>query len=406
MVFYKFKPKPSSRMAVLNTVATIRESILLELGSIEDLIYSSIFVGKASIDNKLKFDFRYDEECNLMFGGVYESLKKLELIISKNKPKVIFIMNTSDNLKILGYIDEIVLALGRYKDIQIVSLGDCFAQDSFNKTMENTLLKLVASLAREDVKKDELSFNILGSCMDMFKFKSDIEEIVRILDNVLGLRANCILTSDTSIENIEDIGRASINLVIREEALKTAEFLENKYKTPFLYDRPYGIKGSIRWIEKIGQVLNLDINRDYIDWEMDIISKELDLEINKEGEIVGRIGRKKKISVGGHRDIVLGVSSFAIDEFGLEKGVIWRNNDSNIEDELDYIMEEEFFKKNLDMDKHILMASGELIEAEYLAKEFQISNPDTNILIDKDEKTLVGFKGAINLMKIWSDNIE
>ncbi|WP_141398590.1 nitrogenase component 1 [Anaerocolumna aminovalerica] len=50
----------------------------------------------------------------------------------------------------------------------------------------------------------------------------------------------CILPSHGSVNKIEEMGSAHINLVLREEGKKAAEELKERFGTPYLFGRPYG----------------------------------------------------------------------------------------------------------------------------------------------------------------------
>lgn len=52
-----------------------------------------------------------------------------------------------------------------------------------------------------------------------------------------------------------------MNIVINEElGLETAKYLKERYGTPYVVAGiPYGLKGTLRWLEKIAEVLPSDL---------------------------------------------------------------------------------------------------------------------------------------------------
>ena len=67
-----------------------------------------------------------------------------------------------------------------------------------------------------------MTYNIIGSCPDLSKFQSDICEIERILKGAFDMKPVCILHSHGSVNKIEEMGSAHINLVLREEGKKSS----------------------------------------------------------------------------------------------------------------------------------------------------------------------------------------
>lgn len=75
------------------------------------------------------------------------------------------------------------------------------------------------------------------------------------------------MTSNTSITELRNLSKAHINIVIRQEGLETAKYLEKKYGTPYIYKRPYGFDKTLSWLEEIKNVLNIEMNSKFIEDE-------------------------------------------------------------------------------------------------------------------------------------------
>lgn len=73
------------------------------------------------------------------------------------------------------------------------------------------------------------TFNIIGSCADMFRFHADAGEIARITKGAFGMQTLSIMTSDTSVETMEQMGREHVNLVIRREGEPAAKSLKEHF---------------------------------------------------------------------------------------------------------------------------------------------------------------------------------
>ena len=60
----------------------------------------------------------------------------------------------------------------------------------------------------------------------------------------------------SELETLQKIPAAQLNIVINEElGLETAKYLKERYGTPYVVAGiPYGLKGTLRWLEKIAEV--------------------------------------------------------------------------------------------------------------------------------------------------------
>jgi nitrogenase molybdenum-iron protein alpha/beta subunit len=107
----------------------------------------------------------------------------------------------------------------KYPNINIIYI----AEDGFkgNWTLGvKSILKLLATSFPKDMDKTmQPTFNIVGSCADDFNYLSDCVEVKRMLKESFQAKPICIMTSDTSIEKLEAMGSAHVNLVLRQEAL-------------------------------------------------------------------------------------------------------------------------------------------------------------------------------------------
>ena len=100
------------------------------------------------------------------------------------------------------------------------------------------------------------SVNLLGLSPTYFRGEEDIKEIRRILETA-GYHINAIPGGGSTWDEIMKLPQADYNLVLRDElALKAAKILETEFDIPYLSTgMPYGIDGTLRWLEMIHAVL-------------------------------------------------------------------------------------------------------------------------------------------------------
>ena len=85
---------------------------------------------------------------------------------------------------------------------------------------------------------------------------ADRKELCRILEKA-GYEINTVPGAGSSLEALQGICRASLNIVCNEElGLKLAQYLENHFGTPYVMaGLPYGTNGTKKWLESINAVL-------------------------------------------------------------------------------------------------------------------------------------------------------
>ena len=85
---------------------------------------------------------------------------------------------------------------------------------------------------------DEPTFNVLGTCPDLFNFGADLLEVERMMKGAFGMEAVCRLSSACSVTDIRRIGAAHVNLVIRREGIPAAEYLKKTFGIPAVFGLP------------------------------------------------------------------------------------------------------------------------------------------------------------------------
>ena len=142
-------------------------------------------------------------------------------------------------------------------------------KSNFGSASENNLINAVQPKTKEELcgpdetnltvhaeDKPDHSVNLLGLSPTYFRGEEDIKEIRRILEKA-GYRINAIPGGGSTWDEIMGLPKAELNIVLRDElALKAARELETEFGTPYLSaGMPYGIQGTLQWLEKINSVL-------------------------------------------------------------------------------------------------------------------------------------------------------
>ncbi|WP_346884535.1 nitrogenase component 1 [Clostridium sp. UBA4395] len=402
MALHKFSPPMSGRMGILKTLASIRDSVVIEYGCMGHMMYGRMFLNKAGVSGLAKTYSTHIDEADISLGDTTRLNKAIAEIVEKDKPRVIFLLPSSVPEVIGTDLSAISKELQpQYPDIPIIP----FKYGGFDifgyRGVQEALLLLAKTLSIDIEKSSEPKFNIIGSCSDMFRFQADAEEIARVMEGVFRIKPSCIMTSHTSVDEIRHMGEASINLVVRREGIPTAEYLQNKFNTPYLIGRPYGVKGTIKWIKEIEKLLNIPINQKFIEKEKEIIRDQTIPTIPIFKHILRSHPEKGTICLGGHADVVQGILNYATEEMMLNKGPCWCDSVDMSSEDIPYFTEEEWAPIIRSHKKSLLMTSGEALEWGGGNLSLQISNPDIKWRLNPYLSPFVGFRGALNLLDLW-----
>lgn len=401
MGVYKFSPPMSGRMGILWTLASISDAALIEYGCMGHMLYSRMALKKVGISNACKLYSTHIDETDISLGSIDRLEATIESVIKNDAPKVIFLTPSSVPTIIGTDLVSICKEIQpKYEDTLLIPFEFGGFDICSHRGIEETLLKLVQVIPKNIVRPKKPIFNIIGSCTDMFRFHADSEEIKRIIKGAFGMEVNCVLTSDTTVNDIKNIGKAHINLVIREEGIKCSEYLKEKFGIPYLVGRPYGVEGTLSWLGDIEEVIGIEVNKTFLEKEKLQANNQIISAMPILSHVLRDHSDEAKISIGGHFDVVKGVLDFAEKELHLKKAVCFSNCKCKETKDIPFI-EEESWSQSLLKEKGIFMTSGEALKWSGKNLDLQISNPDVKWRLNVYESPFVGFRGAINLLNIW-----
>jgi len=401
MGLHRFKPVPSGRMGTLWTLASIRNAALLEFGCMGHMLYGRVFLNRAGVVDACKLYSTHIDETDISLGGTGRLSRAVADIAQRDKPRVLFLLPSA----VPEIIGTDIPALCRemqpdYPDMRLLSFSNVGFDIGQHGGIQETLLQLVKTLPQNVPKTPLPTFNLIGSCADLFRFQADAGEIIRIMEGAFGIKPLCVMTSDTSVEQIEQMGGAHVNLVFRREGVPAAEQLQKRFGTPYLFARPYGIQGTCEWIEQLAQITGITPDCSYVKGQRNealrLISPALPVfrHVREQPE-------NRRLSVGGHADVVKGILSFACGELSLPQGRCWCDSPVMADEGIPYFTEEQWTQAVQSQGKGPLMAGGEVLAWAGRGPELQIANPDIIWRLNPYEPPFVGFRGAVHLVSLW-----
>ncbi|MFT4105173.1 MAG: nitrogenase component 1 [Lacrimispora sp.] len=402
MGLHRFKPLPSGRMGILWTLSSIRDAAVVEFGCMGHMMYSGVTLENTGVRGACKRYSTHIDETDIALGGMDKLAHTVAHVVERDNPRVIFLLPSSIPEVIGTDLRAEAKALQReYPDTLFLTFGQGGFEVTQHRGVQEALLRLVQALPRDTDKTPQPTFNVIGSCADLFRFQADAGEILRIMQGAFGMKPLCILTSDTSVQDIENMGGAHINLVLRREGGPAALDLQKRFGTPYLMGRPYGIDGTAQWIEEAAKILKISADRDFMDGQLregkKLLSDMQPLIRHLKQEHTEEI----RLSIGAHADVVRGILDFGCKELVLPKGYCWCESPDMAGDEVPYFTEDQWIQAIQSQKKGLLMASGEALAWADRNMSLQIANPDTKRRLNPYVPPFVGFRGALHLMDLW-----
>ena len=232
-------------------------SFMLINGPLWCYFYAMKYVEDYDASALRRFHCTQPEGNALVYGTEKDLLAGLDFVKTNFTPERVFLLNNC-SVSLVG--DDIAGIAAKAELPFPVYAADCggIAGD-FAEGYEIALLRVIEEVKRNAKAKSDLaspSVNVLGLSPTYFRGEEDIKEIRRILE-MAGYRINAIPGGGSAWSEIMQLPQADLNLVLRDElALKAAKELQAEFGTPYLsVGMPYGIVGTLRWLEKLNAVL-------------------------------------------------------------------------------------------------------------------------------------------------------
>ncbi|MDO4535492.1 MAG: nitrogenase component 1 [Clostridium perfringens] len=395
MNIYKNLPVASDRMGLIWTLATIEDACIIEFGPAGTTHYAVEAMGQLNGEALANVYSTHMSEEDITFGSYDRLVNSIKEVDVNIKPKYIFVLASSVSSVIGCDIEGICIEIGDEVNAKLIPVNIGGLKDDYNFGVEKALDLIVKNIVKPGDEKTD-TFNIIGSNIDSFNFLSDCEEIRRIMKSIFNKELNTIFTAYTSIDELEKASKASLNIVLREEGLKAARYMKEKFEIPYMYNKPIGVKQTIEWINAIKDKMDYDINLDNLKEEEKLIKKY----INRVKMQV-RFFQNKDIAIFGDKDTVLSMKNFMEDlGFNIHRAEVIHN--CNVEDKNIIINSGEFNKAKYLKENPLLMILGDggTLKLKHKSSlDIQISNPNFDEIRINPYNPFVGFRGAIHFIE-------
>ena len=306
MSLVRFLPTPSDRMGIIWSLLTVQGAIVLEYGPAGTTHYSMGLYGGLGLRFQNRMFTTHMSEDDVVMGDVTRLEDAIVELDKSYAPKVIFVVASS----VTAVIGTDIKGVCRYMQNEVKAKLVAFEHGGFRGDysigLAETYKLLVRNLPKKDVAQEAGVYNIIGASAWRYRMASDIWEVKSLLDEALGLSCNACLCCDTSVEELENMGLAQVNIVLGNEGLAAAKYLQEKFGTPYVYAVPYGYNGTLSFLAQVGEAVGREPDSMVL---LRLQTKEKSLSRLSLFTMMGN-NKPKKAVVKGDYDLVQGVSAF------------------------------------------------------------------------------------------------
>lgn len=198
-------------------------------------------------------------ENHIVFGGENRLEEQIENTLEVMKGDL-YIVVTGCQVEIIG--DDAVNVAKRFRDKKVIGANTPGFLGNTFKGYDSVLKSIIKEVVIPSEEKEVKTINILGVVPghDVF-YRGNLDEITRLL-HLIGVKANTFFGTNETIEAIREYGKASLNIVLSEQAgVEPAKLFKELHQIPYIIaDLPVGPSGTEEFLYKIGNLLEIDEN--------------------------------------------------------------------------------------------------------------------------------------------------
>ena len=414
MSLYRYYPPASDRMGSLWTLCSIKDAYIIEYGPSGNTSFAA--VGFNSLNARPAADIftTHINENDIALGSIDNLIAAVKEVDEKYSPKTMFIL-ASSLVAVTGTdIAGICREMQRRVRAELIpaDLGGYIGDHTYGV---RKTLKLLCSDVVEDVclnRDGVTTYNIIGSQVDCYNYRSDLKEMKRLLMEYYGLECGAVLTAESSMKEIYQAAGADFNVVMRSEGIDAAEVLQNRFGMPYVFGRPYGIKATADFLNTVSEMAKKSYDKDKLRNEIDESKKalfELKQHIKK---------LRLRWMLSGNYDLVLGIGEL-LGEIEYEdvfqivnhklRGKKYIGYDAAINQLKVNPSEKEITKAISEFKPNVVLGDAALLDMtshDASVFRFQTSNPNHRQFKFYDGTPFIGFNGIKYLSEAFCNMIE
>ena len=314
MSLCRFYPAPSDRMAIIWSLMPIGNAVVLEYGPAGTTHFGGGLYSSLGLELGRSLFTTHISEDDVIMGDVSRLENAIVEIDEAYHPEIIFVVAAA----VVAVIGTDIAGVCHYMQEKVNARLISFEEGGFRGDYTYGLRSVYRMLASEVVKPalvKEKTYNIIGASAGSFRVRSDVWEMQNLMHEAFGYEYGCVVGLECDVKDIETMGGAEINLVMRTESVEAAKIIRENCGTPYHYGMPYGYQGTLDWLEEISAMIGKEINP--------IVVNRLKDKIMRLSPMGGPMGmgmmgqKKQKASLQGDYDTILGFQK-ALAEMNIE----------------------------------------------------------------------------------------
>ena len=305
MSLCRYLPTPSDRMAAMWTLLTVKDAVVLEYGPSGTTHYCMGLFGSLGIDVKDNLFTTHMDEDDVVMGDVTRLEESIVEVDKNYKPKVIFVVPSAISSVIGTDMRGICYYMQDKVNARLLSLTGGGLKGDYTVGLIDAYNLLAEEMAESDNTRREKTYNILGASAGSFRIASDIWELDDLMNRAFDAERISVFGYSSSVDEIMTSGQASVNLVIRAEALPAAKLMEEKFGIPYVYGAPYGYSGTSNWLKSVSECMGVQINMKAM-----AKLKEKEMETMQYRRYISMYDNPPTASISGDYDTIIGLRGF------------------------------------------------------------------------------------------------
>ncbi len=315
MSLVRYLPTPSDRMGVIWSLLCVGGAVVLEYGPAGTTHYSAGLFGALGAEVGDRLFTTHMTEDDVVMGDVSKLEAALVEIDREYAPEVIFVVASSISAVIGTDLRGVCAYMREKLRARLIPMDQGGFRGNFTLGLRESYRTLARELAKPDAPKLPGRYNLLGASVGSYRARSDVWEIEDLMRRAFGMEAHAKLCLDTDVNAIETMAGAEVNLALRAEALPCAEEMQKSGGTPFVTGAPYGYRGTLDWLNRVGAAMGRAADPALV--------RGMEAQAAEAARYrmygMTRRAHMPAAAILGEYDLVAGLSTF-LDELGLSVG--------------------------------------------------------------------------------------
>ena len=361
-------PVPSDRMAIISTLLNIEDAVVLEYGPEGTTHFSMNFFNKLGQEYPDRLFTTGVDDSDIIMGSTEHLERGILELDALYSPKAIFVLTSSVTSIIGTDIAGICDSLQSKVQSRLIPVNTSGLGADYSAGLRKIYLQLAELFVQPDAGKQRGRYNILGASLLHYRAESDICEIARLLRKGFGYELLHCLAMNTTTETLAELGSAELNIVLTNEAVPCAEYLQSVTGTPFVYLPPYGYSQTTDFLKSVAAVINKPVKEAVLQ-RLEEKNRRLKMLLNS--PLLSRT--PGTVFLKGDYDTVKGLGAFFKElKFNVAHSVCTHKITGTAAEGIEYFKEEKEYLQLLKDIRHCLVMADEDTVAQADMTNFKV----------------------------------